>query len=131
MSNNAQSTPIQANNRINSIPASEKTPEQRKIELTDWLARPASAKELPEPLSGTLAKMVDLLAGQTVSFGGQNLLVVPEREDWRAYVSQKGANKGRTIHSALGYREGNYLVGKPVDGYQLFVSVGMAFVPAK
>lgn len=130
-------------NKINNATPTEKTAEQRRKELdatldaraneefASWLKRDDISTERPKVMPTGLAQKIDLLDGMTVGIGQIPITVVPSREKWRSYVSQKGANKGETVYTAFGFREGNFPIGKPVDGYQMFVSVSLAFAPVK
>lgn len=121
-------TNTQQINRINTpatpvAPASEKTAEQRKLELVAFLKQPSTKTKMPDEVRA----IVDMIDGLQFKMGDQSVCTVPGVLGWGQYQSSKGKTAGQTVFTALG-RFQSVTLGE-LNGYRLTATVSLAILP--
>ena len=115
-------TPAVQANRVTQL---EKTAEDREAELSSLLS--ATSEKLTMPAD--VAKICDLLSGQTFKLGKKELASIPPTKAWGMYESKKGKLEGEVIYTCLG-RYSPIAFGN-VGNRHISISIQVSILPIK
>ena len=117
-----QTNNTQGQNRVTAL---DKTAADREAELDAILQVNAKKMVMPDEV----AKICDLLSGQTFKLGKRELASIPPSQQWNMYESKKGKLEGEMIYTCLG-RFSPIAFGN-VGNRHISISIQVSILPTK